>query len=158
MTKDHNQAISNQTIPIQDILGQFLGLFDQFFGQKYQKVAGFDLRTHIPWTNWLSWVEKYWSHPLANSKNIILVQQTCDWTHKQTLCISWAPDRAKIRCCPTRIPVSLSPRAPLSSLSCHCVRLLIWQILLFLSKEVWQRWWSTFFNVPTVTLRCVCLI
>ena len=48
MTKDHNQAISNQTIQIQDILGQFLGLFDQFFGQKYQKVAGFDLRTHIP--------------------------------------------------------------------------------------------------------------
>ena len=32
----------------------FLGLFDQFLGQKYQKVAGFDLRTHIPWTNWLS--------------------------------------------------------------------------------------------------------
>ena len=37
MTKDHNQAISNQTIPIQDIFGQFLGLFDQFFGQKYQQ-------------------------------------------------------------------------------------------------------------------------
>ena len=77
MTKDHNQAISNQTIPVQDILGQFLGLFDQFFGQKYQKVAGFDLRTHNRWTNWLSWVEKYWSHPLANSKNIIFVRQTC---------------------------------------------------------------------------------
>ena len=25
----------------------------------------------------MSWVEKYWSHPLGNSKNIILVQQTC---------------------------------------------------------------------------------
>ena len=61
----------------QDILGPFLGLFDPVFGQKYQKVNGFDLRTHIPWTNWLSWVEKYWSHPLGNSKNIILVQQTC---------------------------------------------------------------------------------
>ena len=48
----------------------------------------------------------------------------------------------------------------LSSLSgqCHCVPLLISRILLFLSKEVWQRWWSTFFNVPTVTLFCVCLI
>ena len=76
MTKDRNQAISNQTIPIQDILGQFLGLFDHFLGQKYQKVAGFDLRTHIPWTNQLSWVEKCWSHSLGKSKNIILVQQT----------------------------------------------------------------------------------
>ena len=77
MTQDHNLAISNQTIPIKDILGPFLGLFDPVLGQKYQKVNGFDLRTHIPWTNWLSRVEKYWSHPLGNSKNIISVQQTC---------------------------------------------------------------------------------
>ena len=49
-----------------------------FLGQKYQKVNGFDLGTHIPWTNEVSWVEKYWSHPLVNSKNIISVQQTCD--------------------------------------------------------------------------------
>ena len=51
--------------------------FWPIFGQKYQKVNGFDLRTHIPWTNWLSWIEKYWSHLLTNSKNIISVQQTC---------------------------------------------------------------------------------
>ena len=48
MNQDHNLAISNQTIPIQDILGPFLGLFYPVFGQKYQKVNGFDLRTHIP--------------------------------------------------------------------------------------------------------------
>ena len=34
--------------------------------QKYPKVNGFDLGTHIPLTNEVSWVEKYWSHPLAN--------------------------------------------------------------------------------------------
>ena len=67
MTQDHNLAISNQTIPIQDILGPFLGLFDPVFGQKYQKVNGFDLRTHIPWTNWLPWVEKYESYPISLS-------------------------------------------------------------------------------------------
>ena len=55
------------------------GLFGLLLGQKYQKVNGFDLRTHIPWTNWVSRVEKYWSHPLGNSKNIISVQQTCGW-------------------------------------------------------------------------------
>ena len=44
---------------------------------KYQKVKGFDLGTHIPWTNEVSWVEKYWPHALANSKNIISVQRTC---------------------------------------------------------------------------------
>ena len=49
MTQENNLAISNQTIPNQDILGPFLGLFDPVFGQKYQKVGGFDLRTHIPW-------------------------------------------------------------------------------------------------------------
>ena len=63
MTQDHNLAISNQTIPIQDILGPFLGLFDPVFGQKYQKVNGFDLRTHIPWNIGL--------------KNIFFVRQTC---------------------------------------------------------------------------------
>ena len=67
----------NYTIPNQYIFGPFLGLFDLYFGQKYQKVNGFDLRTHIPWTNEVSWVEKYWSHPLANSKNIISVRRTC---------------------------------------------------------------------------------
>ena len=55
------------------------GPFWPFFWSKYQKVNGFDLRTHIPWTNWSSKVEKYWSHPLTNSKNIFLVRQTCDW-------------------------------------------------------------------------------
>ena len=53
--------------------------------------------------------------------------------------------------------LSSASRSLLSGHS-HCVPLLISRILLFLSKEVWQRWWSTFFNVPTVTLRCVCLI
>ena len=38
----------------------------------------FDLMTHIPWTTDMSWVEKYWSHPLTNSLNIILVRRTCD--------------------------------------------------------------------------------
>ena len=37
----------------------------------------FDLMTHIPWTTDMSWVEKYWSHPLTNSLNIILVRRTC---------------------------------------------------------------------------------
>ena len=54
-----------------------MGLFDPFLVQKYQKENGFDLGTHIQWTNEMSWVEKYWSHPLSNSKNIILVQRTC---------------------------------------------------------------------------------
>ena len=54
----------------------FLGHFDPFCRQQYQKVNGFDLKTHIPWTDWLSWVEIYLSHPLTNLKNIILVQQT----------------------------------------------------------------------------------
>ena len=71
MIQDHNFTIPNPTIQNQDILGP------SFLGQKYQKVNGFDLKTHIPFTNRLSWVEKYWSHPLGNSKNIILVQQTC---------------------------------------------------------------------------------
>ena len=44
----HTLDISNHTIPDQDILSPFLGLFDLFFEQKYQKVGGFDLRTHIP--------------------------------------------------------------------------------------------------------------
>ena len=44
--------------------------FDPFFGQKCQKVNGFDLVTHIGY-------KKYWSHPLTNSKNIILVLRTC---------------------------------------------------------------------------------
>ncbi len=51
--------------------------FWPIFWQKYQKVTGFDLRTHIPWNNELSWVKKYWSQSLTNLKNIILVQQTC---------------------------------------------------------------------------------
>ena len=48
MTQDHNLAISNQTIPIKDILGPFLGLFDPVLGQQYQKEGGLDLRAHIP--------------------------------------------------------------------------------------------------------------
>ena len=79
MIQDHNFAIPNPTIPNQDILGQFLGHFHPFLGQKYQKVNGYDLNTHTPLTNRLSWAEKYWSHPLGNSKNIILVQKTCAW-------------------------------------------------------------------------------
>ena len=78
MIQDHNFAIPNPTISNQDILGPFLGNFHPFLGQKYQKANGFDLKTHIPLTDTLSWVEKYRSHPLGNSKNIILVQQTCD--------------------------------------------------------------------------------
>ena len=39
------------TLPNQDILGPFSGLFGPFLGQKYQKVNGFNLRTHIPLTN-----------------------------------------------------------------------------------------------------------
>ena len=52
---------------------------------KYQKVNGFDLGTHIPWTNEVSWVEKCWSHSLAFSKNIILVQRTCAWLGRTVL-------------------------------------------------------------------------
>ena len=37
----------------------------------------FDFMTHIPWTTDMSWVEKYWSHPLTNLLNIILVRRTC---------------------------------------------------------------------------------
>ena len=77
MIQDHNLAIPNPTIPKQDILGPFLGHFHPFLGQKYQQVNGFDLKTHIPLTDRLSRVEKFWSHPLGNSKKIILVQQTC---------------------------------------------------------------------------------
>ena len=42
-----------------------------------QKPDVFDLMTHIPWTTDMSWVEKYWSHPLTNLLNIILVRRTC---------------------------------------------------------------------------------
>ena len=73
------QFRANHTIPNQDIISLLLGRFDPFLGQKYQQVNGFDLRTHIPWTNGLSWVKRYRSHPLTNSKNIFLVRQTCDW-------------------------------------------------------------------------------
>ena len=38
----------NYTIPNQYIFDPFLGLFDLYFGQKYQKVNGFDLATLIP--------------------------------------------------------------------------------------------------------------
>ena len=37
MTCDHNLAKPNHTKPNQDILGPFIGLFDPFLGQKYQK-------------------------------------------------------------------------------------------------------------------------
>ena len=77
MIQDHNFAIPTPTISNQDILGPFLGHFHPFLEQKYQKVNGFDLGTHIPLTNRLSQVEKFWSHPLGNLKNIILVQQAC---------------------------------------------------------------------------------
>ena len=52
--------------------GCFLKHFWPIFGQKYQKVNGFDLRIHIPWTRTLSGLEKYLSQHLGNSKNIIL--------------------------------------------------------------------------------------
>ena len=58
-------------------LGQFSGLFCPFLGQKYLKVNGFDLRTHIPWTSGLSPVQKSLSHLLTNSKNIISIRRTC---------------------------------------------------------------------------------
>ena len=51
MIQNHNFAIPNPTIPNQDILGPFLGHFHPFLGQKYQKVNGFDLKTHIPLTD-----------------------------------------------------------------------------------------------------------
>ena len=48
MTEYHNLVIPNHTKPNQDIFGPFLGLFNPFLGQKYQKVNGFDLGTHNP--------------------------------------------------------------------------------------------------------------
>ena len=39
MTQDHKLAKANQTKPNKDILGPFLGLFDPFLTQKYQKIT-----------------------------------------------------------------------------------------------------------------------
>ena len=83
-----SQPNHDQTKP--SLLWCFLSRFWPFFGQKYQKVNGFDLRTHIPWQRTLSGIKKYLSHPLGNSKNIILVRQTCAQlvSNQITFCIA----------------------------------------------------------------------
>ena len=48
MTQDHNLAKPNHTIPNQDLLGPFIGLFDPFLGQKYQKPIVKDFKEYSP--------------------------------------------------------------------------------------------------------------
>ena len=48
MTHDHNLAKTNHTKPNQDILGQFIGLFDPFLGQKYWKPIVKDFKEYRP--------------------------------------------------------------------------------------------------------------
>ena len=48
MTQDHKLAKANQTKPNKDILGPFLGLFDPFLGQTYQKTTVTKLSEHSP--------------------------------------------------------------------------------------------------------------
>ena len=72
----HNHPLKLEGYPLWTAATGQIRPKSKIWGQKSQKVNGFDLRTHIPWADEVSWVEKYWSHPVANSKNIISVRRT----------------------------------------------------------------------------------
>ena len=77
MTRDHNLAKSNHTKPNQDILGPFIGLFDPFFGEKYQKPIVKDFRECSPLKYIYLRYIFHWSRFWGNSLDLVTLLTTC---------------------------------------------------------------------------------
>ena len=78
MTRDHNLAKPNHTKPNQDILGPFIGLFDPFLGQKYQKPIVKDFKEYSPLKYIYVGYVFHWSYFWTNSLNLETLLTTCD--------------------------------------------------------------------------------
>ena len=78
MTQDHNLAKPNHTKPNQDILGPFIGLFDPFLGQKYQKPIVNDFNDYSPlkyiYVRYIFHGSRFW----GNSLDLAMLLTTCE--------------------------------------------------------------------------------
>ena len=76
MTQDHNLAKPNHIKPNQDILGPFIGLFDPFLGQKYQKPIVKDFKEYCPLKYIYVGYVFHWSRFWTNSLDLEMLLTT----------------------------------------------------------------------------------